>query len=106
MESGVANISCDVDSIELLGINICDFKNSSSVEDDMADAYNTSGMRFTIILFQYFQWYFNFEVTVSCAPNYIILKTSNEDGHFLNAVFSSRSLASCIISWQCSSVLL
>ena len=42
MESGEANISCDdgekcFDSAELLGIDICDFKDSSSVEDGMVD---------------------------------------------------------------------
>ena len=58
MESGKANI-CDGDEkggdlAELLGIDICDFKDSSSVEDGMVDAYNTSGTRFTIILPQHF----------------------------------------------------
>ena len=38
-ESGKANISYDAHSTELFGINICDFRESSSVEDGMADAY-------------------------------------------------------------------
>ena len=102
-ESGKANISCDddkksVDLAELLGIDICDFKDSISVEDGMVYAYNTSGVQFIIILFQHFLWYFSFEATASCAPKNLILKTSNDDGHSLNAVFSSRSLESCIIS--------
>ena len=105
-ESGEANISCDVDSAELLGINICDFKDFSSVEDGMADAYNTSGMQFTIILFQHLQWYFSSEAIASCAPKDLILKTSDDDGYSLNAVFSSRSLASCIISCKSSSDIL
>ena len=57
-ESDKAKISCDnekcVDSVELLGIDICDLKDSSSVKDGMVDVYNTSGIRFTIILFQHF----------------------------------------------------
>ena len=57
-ESGEAKISSDdekcADSAELLGIDICDLKDSSSVEDGMVDVYNTSGIRFTIILFQLF----------------------------------------------------
>ena len=57
-ESEKSKILCDnekcVDLAELLGINICDVKDSSSVEDGMVDLYNTSGIRFTIILFQYF----------------------------------------------------
>ena len=53
-ETSEAKISCDgveksVDLAEVLDIDICDFKDSSSVEDGMADAYNTSGMRFTVI---------------------------------------------------------
>lgn len=78
-ESGKANISCDGDLTELLGINLCGFKDYSSVEDGMADAYDTWGMSFKIILFQYFQRYFNSE-----APKDLILKTSN--GHSVNAV--------------------
>ena len=58
-ESDNVNISCDgdeksVDLAKLLDIDICDFKNSSLVEDCMADAYSTSVMQFTTILFQYF----------------------------------------------------
>ena len=58
-ESGKADISCDAnekggDSVELLSIDICDLKDSSSVEDGVVDAYNTSGMWFTILLFQHF----------------------------------------------------
>ena len=58
-ESGEANISYDddekcVDSAELLGIDICDFNDSSSVEDVMVDAYNISGIRFTVIMFHHF----------------------------------------------------
>ena len=57
-ESGEAKISCDdgkcVNSAELLGIDICGLKDSSSVEDGMVDLYNTSGIRFKIILFQHF----------------------------------------------------
>ena len=57
-ESGKADI-CDGnakggDSVELLIIDICDLKDSSSVEDGVVDACNTSGMWFTILLFQNF----------------------------------------------------
>ena len=57
-ESEKAKILCDdekhVDLAELLGIDICDVKDSSSVEDGIVDLYSTSGIQFTIILFQYF----------------------------------------------------
>ena len=58
-ESGKADISCDGseksgDSVELLSIDIRDLKDSGSVEDGVVDAYNTSGMWFTILLFQHF----------------------------------------------------
>ena len=57
-ESGEAEISCDdgkcVNSAELLGIDICGLKDSNSVEDGMVDLYNTSGIRFKMILFQHF----------------------------------------------------
>ena len=68
----------------------------------MVDAYNTSGIWFTIILFQHFLWisvqWHQFIHIASCPPNDLILKTSNEDGHSLNTFFSSRSLEFCIIS--------
>ena len=87
--------------VELLGIDICDFKDSSSVEDVMVDAYNTSGMQYMIILFQHFWCYFSSEVIALCTPNDLILKTSNDEGQFLtNAVSSSRSLEFGIISWH------
>ena len=58
-EPGIDIIPCDgdekgVDSAELLRIDICDFKDSSSVADGMVDRYNTSGMWFRIILFRHF----------------------------------------------------
>ena len=107
-ESGKTNILCDddeegADSTELLGINICGFKDSFSVEDGMVDAYNISRMRFTIILFQNFWRYFNSDPNSQCVSNNLILKTSDDDGHSLNTVFSSRSLEYCIISCDCSS---
>ena len=53
-ETSEAKISCDcveksVDLAEVLDIDIYYFKDSSSVEDGMVDAYNTSGMQFTVI---------------------------------------------------------
>ena len=58
-ESGEANISCDdvekcVHSAELLGIDICDFNDSSSVEDVMVETYNISGIRFMVKMFHHF----------------------------------------------------
>ena len=54
----LTKISCDdekcVDSAELLGIDMYDFKESSSVEDRMVDAYNNPGIRLTTISFQNF----------------------------------------------------
>ena len=91
------------DLAKLLGIDICDFKNSSSVEDCITDAYNTSVMQFTTILFQHFWWYFSSEAILSLTPNNVFLKTFNGDGYSLNAVFSFRSLEFCIISCKHSS---
>ena len=90
-ESGKANISYDAHSTELFGINICDFRESSSVEDGMADAY--LGNAIHKYLFHYFQRYFNSEAIASCVPKDLILKTSNDDGHSLNAVLDLWHLA-------------
>ena len=101
-ESGKAKISCDgdekgFDSTELFGIDICDFKDSISVEDSRVDAYDTYGMQFITILFQNFWWYFNSEANAWFATDNLILKASNDDEHSVSAVFSSKSLESCII---------
>ena len=92
-----------IDSVELLGIDIGDFKDSSSVEDGMVDAYNTSSVRFKTISFQHFWWCFNSDATAQCASDDLILKTSNGDACSLNAVFNSTSLEYCIISCKRSS---
>ena len=103
----LTKISCDdekcIDSAELFGIDIYDFKESSSIEDGMVDAYNTPGIRLTAILFWHFWWYFNLEAIASCVPNDLILKTSNDDGNSLNAVFIFRFLESYIILCKRSS---
>ena len=59
----------------------------------MVDAYNSSRKWFTIIFSQGLML-FQFSG---------LSKTSNGDGHSLNAVFSSTSLESCIISCKRSS---
>ena len=54
-QSGEANSSCDGDEkdvnlVELASIDIRDFKDSTLFENGTVDAYNTSGMWFTIVL--------------------------------------------------------
>ena len=56
-QSGEANSSCDDDEkdvnlAELASIDIRDFKDSTSFENGTVDAYNTSGMWFTIVLYR------------------------------------------------------
>ena len=65
----------------------------NSVQLKMVWLMHTWGMLFTSILFHYFQRYFNSEAIASCVPKDLILKTSNDDGHSLNAVLDLWHLA-------------
>ena len=78
-------------------------KDSSSVEDGMVDAYNTSGMRFTIILFT--NIFGGISVKRPLHRMRLTIKLGNwtDNEHSLTIVFSSRSFESRIRSCKLSS---